>query len=62
MNPVLIKRGMDEALKMVIDKLNTVTKEINTREERLNIATISANNDKELGELIVSVIDNVGKD
>ena len=62
MNPVLIKRWMDEALKMVIDKLNTVTKEIKTREERLNIATISANNDKELWELIVSVIDNVGKD
>jgi chaperonin GroEL (HSP60 family) len=48
MNPILIKRGMDEALKMVLEKLETFTKKIDSREERLNIATISANNDNEL--------------
>jgi len=62
MNPILIKRGMDEALKMVLEKLETFTKKIDSREERLNIATISANNDNELWDLIVSVIDEVGKD
>jgi chaperonin GroEL (HSP60 family) len=39
---------MDDALKLVIDRLDKITKKITTREERLNIATISANNDKEL--------------
>lgn len=62
MNPILIKRGMDYALDIVVQNLKRQSKEIKTKEERLQIATISANNDKELGSLIVNVLDEVGKD
>jgi chaperonin GroEL len=62
MNPVLIKRGMDKALEIVLENLNKITKTIKTKEEKINIATISTNNDKELGEMIVGVIEEVGKD
>lgn len=62
MNPILIKRWMDKALEVVLDLLNKQTKTIKTREEKVNIATISTNNDQKLGEMIVDVIDTVGKD
>ena len=62
MNPVLIKRGMDEASKVIVELLEKKSKNVISEEEKLNIATISANNSKELWELIVSVINEVGKD
>lgn len=62
MNPILIKRWMDQALTVVLDELDKVTKTIETKEEKIDIATISANNDKEIGEMIVEVIENVWKD
>lgn len=62
MNPVLIKRWMDEASKVIVDILDTKVKEVISEEEKLNIATISANNNRDLWELIVSVINEVGKD
>ncbi len=61
MNPIFIKRGMEASLSKILEKLSEIKKNINTREDRLNIATISANNDKELGELIVDVIDEIGE-
>jgi chaperonin GroEL len=50
---------MDQALTVVLDELDKVTKTIETKEEKIDIATISANNDKEIGEMIVEVIENV---
>lgn len=58
MNPILIKRGMDDALLQVLAQLNP--KKIETDKQKLNIATISANNDKEVGKMISEVIDKVG--
>ena len=62
MNPVLIKRGMDHALNVVLEELKTVTHQIKTKDEKINIATISSNNDRELGEMIVEVIEAVWSD
>ena len=46
---------MDIALEDVISELDKITKSIETKEERIDIATISANNDKVIGEMIVEV-------
>ena len=62
MNPILIKKGMDDALQVALKELGKITKKLETREDKVSVATISANNDKELGEMIVDVIDGVGKD
>ena len=62
MNPVLLKRGIDYAVGLVNTELDKITKTITTKEEKVNIAKISANNDEELGKMIVDVIDEVGKD
>lgn len=61
LNPVLVKRGILSASEIVVKELNKSKKELKTLEEKLNIATISSNNDKELGKLIVDVIEKVGK-
>jgi len=62
MNPILIKRGMDFAVKNILKDLKKQVKEVKTKDERLNVATISANNDKEIGQLIVDILDKVGVD
>lgn len=62
MNPVLLKKWMDAACNMWVELLNGLAKDVATQEDKLNIATISANNDPELGKLIVEVVDTIGKD
>src|SRR6056300_1081594 len=61
-NAVDIKRGIDEAVKHVVGYLETESKEITDEEQLKQIATISANNDTEVGELISTAIDKVGAD
>jgi len=60
MNPILLKRGMDKGLELVLEKLKSQVKPIDTAEKKLQIATISANNDAPIGELIHGVIDKIG--
>lgn len=60
MNPVLIKRGMDKACDIIVKELDSYTKTITTDVQKKQIATISANNDKEIGTLIHEVLDKVG--
>jgi len=62
MNPILLKRGMDKGLEKVLSKLNKQVKKIDTKEEKIQIATISANNDDKIGKMIHDVIDTVGID
>tara|TARA_B100001564_G_scaffold130635_1_gene109316 strand:- start:4979 stop:6640 length:1662 start_codon:yes stop_codon:yes gene_type:complete len=62
-NAVEIKRGIEEAVKDVSMYLESVvSKEITDEEQLKQIATISANNDTEVGELIASAMDKVGQD
>ena len=61
-NLVDLKRGIDKATTKVIDTLEEVSKEITDEEQLKQIATISANNDPEVGELISTAMDKVGRD
>ncbi len=62
-NAVDIKRGIEEAVQDVTNYLSSVvSKEITDEEQLKQIATISANNDTEVGELISSAMDKVGQD
>ena len=59
-NAVAIKRGMEKASKMVVDSLKTSSTEISSEEQIKQVATISANNDEEVGNLIAAAMDKVG--
>lgn len=61
-SPVEIKRGMDEAVEVVIDKVTEMAIPIRSEEEIANVATISANGDNKIGSLIAMAVSQVGKD
>lgn len=61
-NPMDLKRGMEKALKKVIERLATLSKKVETQQEIAQVATISANNDKEIGDIIAKAMERVGKD
>ena len=61
-NAVEIKKGIDSATKKVAEYLEGYSKEITDEEQLKQIATISANNDSEVGELISTAMDKVGRD
>jgi chaperonin GroEL len=61
-NAVAIKRGIDRASKLVVEELQNISKDISSEDQIKQVATISANNDPEVGELIASAIDKVGRD
>ena len=62
-NAVDIKRGIDNAVKDIVDILqDNYSKDITDEEQLKQVATISANNDKEVGELISTAMDKVGQD
>ncbi|MGK5594367.1 MAG: chaperonin GroEL [Parachlamydiaceae bacterium] len=61
-NPMSIKRGIDKAVSAVLKGLTSIAAPINTNSEVKQIATISANNDGEIGEIIANAMDKVGKD
>ncbi len=61
-NPMDLKKGIDKAVIAVVGELKTMSKKISTSKEIEQIATISANNDSEIGSMISSAMDVVGKD
>ena len=61
-NAVDMKRGIDEAVEHVIGYLSTESKDITDEGQLKQVATISANNDQEVGELISTAMDKVGVD
>jgi chaperonin GroEL len=61
-NPVLLKRGLDLGLAEVISFLSSLARSIDSEETLKHVATISTNNDRELGSMIGEVISNVGED
>jgi len=61
-NPMSLKRGIDKAVETVCQELDKLASPINTSEEVKQIATISANNDHEIGSLIAEAMEKVGKD
>jgi chaperonin GroEL len=61
-NVVEIKRGVDKAVATIVDYLAEHSQEITDEEQLKQVATISANNDTEVGELISTAMDKVGRD
>lgn len=60
-NPCHLKRGIDLAVEQVVKQLEELSQPVETRAEIANIAMISANNDREVGELIADAVEKVGK-
>lgn len=58
-NPILLKRGMDQALAKVVEELNRIAKPVNTQGEIAQVATVSAQ-DAEVGEVIAELMEKVG--
>ncbi|CAN5860851.1 chaperonin GroEL [soil metagenome] len=61
-NPMALKRGIDSAVVAAVESIAKLAKEIDDRSEIAQVATISANNDKAIGEVLADAIDKVGKD
>jgi len=62
-NPMELKRGIDKAVKVVVESLKSQSKSIDVNSDKLEqVASISANNDKEIGELIGRAMKKVGKE
>ncbi len=61
-NPIEVKRGMDKAAEAIIAELKKIAKEVKDKKEIAQVASISANNDTKIGDLIADAMDKVGKD
>lgn len=61
-NPMDLKRGIDKAVAAVVAELKANSKPISTSKEIQQVATVSANNDEEIGKMIADAMDKVGKD
>jgi len=61
-NPMDIKRGIDRAVECITESLSKIAQPVQGREEIVQIATISANNDPEIGQIIAQAMEKVGKD
>ena len=61
-NPMGIKRGIDKAVKVVVEELKKHSKSVKDPKEIMQVATISANGDDEIGKIIADAMEKVGKD
>ena len=61
-NPMSLKRGIDKAVETAVNHIASVSREIVDKKEIAQVASISANNDIEIGNLIADAMDKVGKD
>jgi len=61
-NPMAIKRGIEKAVNLVVDSLQELSQETSGKEEIAQVASISANNDPAIGDLIADAMEKVGKD
>ena len=61
-NPMSMKRGIDKAVEIAINKIRNLSKSVSTKEEIAQVAGISAGNNSEIGELIAEAMEKVGHD
>jgi len=61
-NPMGLKRGIDQAVELVVTALKQMSKATKDRKEIAQVATIAANNDRTTGDLIAEAMEKVGKD
>ena len=61
-NPIQMKTGMEKAVADITDRLHKMSIKIRDKSEMANVASIAANNDREIGELLADAMEKVGKD
>ena len=61
-NPIYLKRGIDKAVEAAVTELARISKKVNDTEEIRQVATVSANWDTTIGDIIAEAMDKVGKD
>lgn len=61
-NPIQMKAGMERAVADITEKLHKMSIKIREKSEMANVASIAANNDREIGELLADAMEKVGKD
>ncbi|MFM7072643.1 MAG: chaperonin GroEL [Planctomycetota bacterium] len=61
-NPIHMKQGIEKAVSDITEKLHKASIKIKDKSEMANVATIAANNDREIGELLAGAMEKVGKD
>ncbi len=61
-NPVEVKRGMDKACAQILENLEAASKSVDGKEDIAQVATISANSDTDIGDMIAEAMDRVGQD
>jgi chaperonin GroEL len=61
-NPTELKRGIDKAVEVIVAELAKISKKVKDKEEIRQVATVSANWDNTIGEIIADALDKVGKD
>jgi chaperonin GroEL len=61
-NPTSLQRGIMKAVEAIVTELNNISKKVSDRSEIAQVATVSANWDKTIGEIIADAMDKVGKD
>jgi chaperonin GroEL len=61
-NPMFMKRGMEKAVDDIVAKLKGMSKEVKTKKEMENVASVASNNDVEIGKIIAEAMEKVGKD
>jgi chaperonin GroEL len=62
MNPMDLKRGMEQAIDVVVQQLGRIARPCESSQEIAHVAAISANNDASIGKLLAGAIDKVGRD
>src|SRR4051812_45777176 len=61
-NPMSLQRGIQLAAETVVRELESMSRKVKSKEELANVASVSANNDREIGDLISEAMEKVGKD
>src|ERR1700754_2930824 len=62
MNPMDLKRGVDLAVEAIVEDIKKRSKKVSTREEIAQVGTISANGERDIGEMIAKAMEKVGKE
>ena len=61
-NPMDLRRGIDQAVRAVVDQLKAKSKKVTNNEEIAQVGTVSANGDSEIGKMIAEAMQKVGKE
>ena len=61
-NPMLMKRGMEKAVEDIVERLKKAKKDVKSKGDLENVASVASNNDREIGKIIAEAMEKVGKD